>query len=783
MADLREQLQRSLESSYQIERELGGGGMSRVFLAEERRLRRKVVVKVLEPSVAAELSASRFEREIEIAARLQHPQIVPVFAAGEADGVPYYTMPFIDGESLGARLTRGPMPFRETIDVLRDVAKALAFAHARGVVHRDIKPNNILLAHGSTVVTDFGIAKAIAAAKRGDGGNVDPKHTAAAALTAVGVTIGTPAYMSPEQVTGDSNIDHRADIYGFGCVAFEMLTGIPPFSAGSLAALFAAHLTRRPAVVTEHRPDVPRSLATLVERCLEKEPDARPGSAGELVDALDRAAAELSGARTVSVAAKSPPAKRATVAVLPFKDLAADPANEHIGIGLADATITELASVRALVVRPTSAILPYRTRTVDAVQAARELSVDAIVDGSFQRAGNRLRVTVQLIESGAGSSLWGTKLTTSLDDIFLMQDEVSHRIAEALQVELTRSEEESLAKAGPVLGDAYEHYLHGRLLLLTESLTEVNQAVDWFKKAIEIDPSFARAYAGLADAYARIAFTWVPDADWYERAEEMCDRALLIDPQLPEGRYLRGRLIWTPKGGFDHAGAIREFTAAVAAQPNLNEAYHWLGIALFHLSMFDESRQCLERALAIHPGDHIARMHLGYNAYLTGRFDEALRIGRETSGQISTAWNLYSMAIAEIQLGALDSAEQTAHTASRLFPGDVLFYPVRALIAALRGDRDRALQQVDLTVRNEKAFGHYHHAQHDVACVYAQLGEHDLAIQWLTGAARNGFPCAGFFERDPLLVPIHSDGRFGSLVASCWEECNQYAALYRQLCG
>jgi serine/threonine-protein kinase len=725
MSELREQLQTSLDGTYQIERELGGGGMSRVFLAEERRLRRKVVVKVLEPTVAAEISASRFEREIEIAARLQHPQIVPVFAAGEADGLPYYTMPFIDGESLGARLTRGQMPYREAIDVLRDVAKALAFAHARGVVHRDIKPNNILLAHGSAVVMDFGIAKAIAAAKRGiraEGSG--PGDQVSAALTAVGMTIGTPAYMSPEQVAGDGDVDQRADIYAFGCVAFEMLAGSPPFTASSLAALFAAHLTRKPAAVTEHRSDAPPSLAKLVERCLEKEPRARPDTAADLIDALDRATAELSGMRAVSVAPTSP--KRVAVAVLPFKDLAADPANEHIGIGLADTAITELASVRALLVRPTSAILPYRTRAVDAVQAARELSVDAIVDGSFQRAGNRLRVTVQLIDSHDGSSLWGTKLTTSLDDVFVMQDEVSHRIVEALQVELTRSEEASLAKASPVQGDVYEHYLRGRLLLLTESLAEVNQAVEWFKKALEIDPSFARAYAGLADAYARIAFTWVPDADWYERAEEMCDRALAIDSQLPEGRYLRGRLIWTPKGGFDHAGAIREFTSATTAQPNLNEAHHWLGIVLFHLSMFDESKRHLERALAIHPADHIARMHLGYNAYLSGRFGEAVRIARESSSEISTAWNLYSMAIAEIQLGALESAEQTAQTASRRFPGDVLFYPVRALVAALRGERDRALQQIDLTIRNEKAFGHYHHAQYDVACVYAQLGELDL---------------------------------------------------------
>jgi serine/threonine-protein kinase len=673
------------------------------------------------------------------------------------------------------------MPFREAIDVLRDVAKALAFAHARGVVHRDIKPSNILLAHGSAVVTDFGIAKALSASQRATPSTMAESSGPRATLTQFGMAIGTPAYMSPEQIAGDADIDHRADIYAFGCVAYESLAGTPPFTASSVGALFGAHLTQKPASIATRRADVPPALAELVARCLEKEPGARPESAAALIESLDRATAEVSGPRQVPFVAPAPSAKRVSVAVLPFKDLAADPANEHLGIGLADAAITELASVKALLVRPTSAILPYRNRTVDAVHAARELSVDAIVDGNFQRAGNRLRITVQLIESKDGGSLWGAKLTTSLDDVFVMQDEVSQRIVEALQVELTRSEEQSLARAAPVQGDAYEHYLHGRLLLLTESLMEVNQAVERFKKALEIDPSFARAYAGLADAYARIAFTWVPDADWYERSQEMCDRALAIDPRLPEGRYLRGRLMWTPNGGFDHAGAIREFSAAIAAKPNLNEAHHWLGIVLFHLSMFDESKQCLERALAIFPRDRIAHMHLGYCAYLSGRFDDALRIAEESGREVSSAWNLYSTALAEIQLGSLESAERTAQTASRRFPGDVLFYPVRALIAALRGDRDRAHQQIDLTVRNEKAFGHYHHAQYDVACVYAQLGDVDLSIQWLTGAARNGFPCWAFFERDPLLAAVRSDDRFQDLIAGTKQECTQYVALYRQL--
>jgi len=774
--DFLDQLQAALGSAYAIERELGGGGMARVFLAEERRLRRKVVVKVLAPDLAAEISASRFEREIEFAARLQHPQIVPLLVVGDAGGLPFYTMPFIDGETLATRLAKGSLTYREAIDVLRDVAKALAFAHARGVVHRDIKPANILLASGSAVVTDFGIGKALTVSHR-----TGQSTAARATLTQMGVAIGTPAYMSPEQAAGDIDVDHRADIYAFGCVAFEMLMGTPPFTASSFSALFAAHLTQKPAAVTEKRPDVPPSLAVLVARCLEKEPDARPLRAAQLLEALDRASAELSAPRPAATVGASPSARRVTIAVLPFKDLAGDSANEHLGIGLADATITDLASVKAILVRPTSAILPYRHRTGDALQAARELAVDAVVDGSFQRAGDRLRITIQLVATNDGTPLWGTKVTTSLDDIFVVQDEVSRRIVEALSLELTRSDLQPAARTAVVQGDAYEAYLRGRLLMMTETLEETNGAIEWYRKALEVDPSFARAYAGIADAYARIAFNWVPDADWYARAEEMCNRALALDPDLAEGRYLRGRLRWTPAAGFDHAGAMREFTAALAAQPSLHAAHRWLGTLLFHISMLDESQERFERCMAIDPRERSAPMHFATLMYLRGQFADSLAMAEESGRGVSSSWDRYTVALSQIQLGLLDSAEETAAEASRRFPGEVLFYPVSALIAAKRGDRTHALQNVDLTVRNQKAFGHYHHAQYDVACVYAQLGDNDLAVQWLTDAATNGFPCGVLFARDPLLAPIHGDARFAALLASTKAECDRYASLYREL--
>jgi tetratricopeptide (TPR) repeat protein len=275
---LREQLQKTLGDAYRLERELGGGGMSRVFLAEERRLERKVVVKVLSPDLAQGLSAERFEREIRTVAALQQANIVPVLTAGETDGLPFYTMPFVEGESLRVHLGRGPVPINEVISIVRDVAKALGYAHQRGVVHRDIKPDNVLLSGGTAVVTDFGIAKAISAARTDSGSET---------LTQIGTSIGTPAYMAPEQAAGDPNVDHRADIYALGAMAYELLAGHPVFANRTPQRMLAAHMSEAPRPVAELRGDVPASLAELVMRCLAKNPDERPPTAGDIARVLD----------------------------------------------------------------------------------------------------------------------------------------------------------------------------------------------------------------------------------------------------------------------------------------------------------------------------------------------------------------------------------------------------------------------------------------------------------------------------------------------------------------
>jgi serine/threonine protein kinase len=275
---LADQLQRSLGSSFTIIRELGGGGMSRVFLAEDNALGRSVVIKVLLPELAAGVNADRFKREVQLSARLQHPHIVPVLSAGEVDGLPYYIMPYVKGESLRARFAGGPLPVNEVVGILGDVAKALAYAQSEGVVHRDIKPDNILLSGGAATVADFGIAKALSSARRSEPGE---------ALTSLGMSLGTPAYMAPEQVAGDPNVDNRADIYSLGCVAYEMLAGTSPFAGKTPQQILAAQVLEKPVALATRRPGIPPALAGLIDRCLEKEPGRRPQSASELVTHLE----------------------------------------------------------------------------------------------------------------------------------------------------------------------------------------------------------------------------------------------------------------------------------------------------------------------------------------------------------------------------------------------------------------------------------------------------------------------------------------------------------------
>jgi eukaryotic-like serine/threonine-protein kinase len=758
---------------YEILAPIGAGGMGEVWRARDRRLDRDVAIKVLPDRLADDPAAlARFEREAKAVASLSHPNILAIHDVGTEGDVRYAVTELLEGSTLRELLVSGPLTARRATEWALQIAHGLAAAHEKGIVHRDVKPENVFVTRaGHVKILDFGLAAAALPA----GGNETGSPTAAGG-TEPGTVLGTVGYMSPEQVRG-LPADPRSDIFSFGVVLHEMLSGERLFRADS--AVETLH-----AILTEEPPDLgagaPAGMGRIARRCLEKDPAHRFQNARDVAFAIE-AVSGLTAPETGAATPAPESAGKRSVAVLLFKDLARSPENEHLGLGLADATITELASMRSLIVRPTAAILKFQGAAIDPQQAGRDLGVDAVVDGSFQRAGSRLRVTVQLVRTSDGRSLWGSKIDTTLDDVFGMQDEVSRKIAQALEVELTPSEELRLARPQRPAGEASELYLRGRAHLFHGTLADVNSAIEAFEHARNLDPNFALAWTGLSAAYLAMALNYEPEGDWQPRAEEMCDRALSIDPQLPEGRYLRGALLWTPQRGFDHAGAIRELIAAIAGRPSLSEAHVRLSVLLDHVSMFEESILESERAVEINPEDGPARVNLGMVHYHTGRYEKALSLSETAARMSPAAWVFHQTAHCLIRLGRLGEAADRIERPARQFPNDVLFFPVRGLIAAVERNTARAREQIQLTVQNRKAFIHYHHAQYDIACIHAQLGEREAAVRWLSDAAHNGFPCYDFFQRDPLLEPIRTEVGFRSLMTELRAESDGYRAIYRNL--
>jgi TolB-like protein/tRNA A-37 threonylcarbamoyl transferase component Bud32/tetratricopeptide (TPR) repeat protein len=644
---LQDQLARALGDAYRLERELGGGGMSRVFLATEIALDRRVVVKVLHPELAAELTAERFAREIQLIARLQQANIVPLLTTGRTRELPYYTMPFVDGLSLRQRIAEhGALPIAEAISVLRDVARALAYAHDAGIAHRDIKPENVLLSGGAAVVTDFGIAKAVNAARNEAG--------ASATLTKAGVGIGTPAYMSPEQATGDPRTDHRADIYAFGCLAYELLTGHPPFRREATHELITAHMVETPASVLTLRADTPAPLARLVERCLEKSPDRRPQSARELLDALDAAVTPSSasdavfGARprrtvvagvivglviiaSALVFSRRPagapsPAVEPALAVIPFVNVGGDSTQDYLADGVSDELATEVGRVPHVHLAARSASYRFRgRRDVDVRELGKALQVQYVVQGTVRRIGDQLRISAQLSDAQTGRELWAQSFDRTTQDVFRTQDDIARAVTSALVSRLAGAAPAAPRPAvrGTSDAEAYDLYLRGEFFLRGR---QVLVAADMFRKAIARDANFARAYAGLSQTLALMPYYAAAPTD-------------SIAPEL-----------------------FRAANAALARDSTLAEAHMAIAMAQMHAAHWAESKVAFDRAVAADPND--VQTHFQYGRYFFYLGEDAKALAEwnrvkeiDPFSALASAWSASTLAeeghiteaIAEIQ--------------------------------------------------------------------------------------------------------------------------------------
>lgn len=772
---LRDQLQTTLGATFTLDRELGGGGMSRVFVARDKALGRDVVVKVLAPDLTEGLSAERFAREVRLAARLQHPNIVPVLSAGAADGVPYFVMPYVDGDSLRARLREGTLSLGEVVSILRDVAKALAYAHRRGVVHRDVKPENILLADGTAVVTDFGVAKAIAAAKRDDGPEGSgPRDLATRALTRLGMAVGTPAYMAPEQAAGDPNVDQRADVYAWGVLAYELLAGRHPFAERRTAqALVVAHLTEHPTPLEAVAAGVPPGLAALVMRCLAKDPADRPADAALLLSLLETTAGagEMTTPRertplptTAAPAAGALPA----VGVLPFANLSSDPENEYLSDGITDEIIGTLGRMRGVRVAGRASCFALKGQALDPRVVGERLKVTAVVEGSVRRAGNRIRVQAELVNAADGYQLWADRLDRELTDIFAVQEEIAQAIAGSLSERLTSAggaEDARRHVAGNP--EAYRLYLQAVHALRTQSTpASYARVLTLLARARELDPSLARVQMATAVANSNLAvFSLRPAHEVMPSAREAARTAIALDPTLGEAHAMLAQVTYA----YDWQWAEAEAGFARALEFGPNETGAVSRAALFHAVASrgaahheDEAARLVAHACELEPLSAWVRFVGGTVLWLMRRNHDALAVTREAV-ELDPHHGLATMVHAGVlrDLGKIDEALPVMNRALELTGSNPLNLLNALVLDVKAGDMRSAGSKFDALV--ERAATGYV-APLYLAQGYGWLGRIDEAFEWLERAVAARDFWLMNLGIDPLSDPLRDDPRFALVV-------------------
>jgi len=769
MAELLARLRGALADRYAIDRELGHGGTATVYLAQDLKHGRSVAVKVLRPELAAALGAERFLREIEIAARLSHPHILPLHDSGEAAGFLYYVMPFVEGESLRDRLNREPqLPIDEAVRIAREVATALSHAHGHNLVHRDIKPENILLSGGEAVVADFGIARAIVAA-------------GADKLTDTGLAVGTPGYMSPEQAMAQQHIDGRADIYALGCVLYEMLAGHPPFLGTTAQEILARHTLDPVPPLRTIRRELPEAIEHAVRKALAKAPADRWRSPAAFSEALGRAVAPPSvtrrAARSLGLVAvgasllaagyalfsrrpvADPSGEAAhSIAVLPFVNIGADPANEPFSDGMSEELITALARVEGLRVAARTSAFTFKGRAVDARQIGSKLAVGYVLEGTVRRAGPRLRVSAQLINAATGYHVWSDEYDRDARDVFAVQDEIARAIVGALRVRLSDAASSSLAKRSTGSPEAHDLYLQGRYFFARRDSASLRKAQDYFEGAIQQDSSYALAWAGLSDAYSHTGvFGYVPPRAVYAKAKAAALRALALDPTLAEAHTSLGFIALFYDWDWPTAG--QQFDRALALDPRYPDAHLFHGWYFVATNRMDDAIREVQTAVNLDPFSAVNNARLASMLYLARRYDEALDQSRRVL-------ELDSIAQGRAGRGDLVRAYlwlgRCAESLAALEGGPVIFPFLRGYTYARCGHRAQALAELDrlgVVARQGRFVSHL-----ALAIIHTGLGDNERALTELDRAYVERAWGMFTLRVDPTFDGLRADPRFGRLL-------------------
>ncbi len=740
MADAPAALTAALADRYTVERELGRGGAATVYLAEDLKHHRPVALKVLRSDLGSQLGKERFSREIAIAAQLSHPHILPFIDSGEAAGLLYYITPFVAGESLRQRLEREHrLPIRDAVRYAREIAAALDYAHRQGFIHRDVKPENILLSDDHAVVADFGIARAIAEV----GGQV---------ITEGGLAIGTAEYMSPEQASAERELGAKSDLYSLGCVLYEMLAGEPPFTGPNTRRILARHVAERPRPLRAVRPDTPPGVEAAVECLLSKDPNARYATAAELAAALEdgRPAARTSGAGVARF-----------IAVLPFVNASPDADADYLSDGITDELINALTKVEGLRVASRTSAFALKGKPQDVRATGALLGVSAVLEGTVRQAGERLRVTARLTATDDGRHLWSERYDRPAGDVFAIEDDIARTIVSTLRATFLADLVEPAPAQRTSSLEAYGFYLKGRFSWNKRSAEGATEAIGYFEQAIAADPRYALAYAGLADAYAlQVDYRGVPVRDGFERAKSYAQQALALDPTLAEVHSSLGWVLFIYDWDWDNATAA--FRRALEIDPGYATAHQWYSFVVLTQRGTDQALVEGHTALELDPASVSIRRSLGWLYYYARRYDDSLRhLRRAIAMDPMSEENYRMLGRVHTQRGAYDEAERALQEAVSLSPETAYATAALGYLHAVRGDR-AAAERVLAELAERGRTGYVSPVA--VCMVYAGLGMADEAFTWLERAYDERRGWLAYLKVEPTLDGLRTDPRFTALV-------------------